>query len=218
MTQLKYIEVETQANPTASVIWLHGLGASGNDFEPVVPEMHLPMGVRFIFPHAPNRTVTVNGGMVMPAWYDIISINIDRVIDTEQIMESAQQIGELIEQEISRGIPSERIFIAGFSQGGAVAYEAALSYPKPLGGVIALSTYFATHKTIAWHDANRNTPLFIGHGTYDNVVIETLGQQAVELLQGEDYSVEYATYPILHSVCMEEITDISTWLQKQLSQ
>jgi phospholipase/carboxylesterase len=203
MTQLQYIEVETQANPTAAVIWLHGLGASGNDFEPVVPEMHLPMGVRFIFPHAPNRTVTVNGGMVMPAWYDIISINIDRVIDTKQIMESAQHVGELIEQEISRGIPSERIFIAGFSQGGAVAYEVALSYPKTLGGVIALSTYFATNETIELHDANRQTPLFIGHGIYDNVVAETLGQQALQTLQDNHFTADYFTYPILHSVCME---------------
>lgn len=217
MTQLKYIEVETQENPTSAVIWLHGLGASGNDFEPIVPEMHLPMGVRFIFPHAPNRTVTVNGGMVMPAWYDIISINIDRVIDTQQIMESAQQVGELIEQEISRGIPSERIFIAGFSQGGAVAYETALSYPKPLGGVIALSTYFATQKTITLHDANRQMPLFIAHGTYDNVVAETLGQKALQALEEENYQASYVTYPILHSVCMDEITDIATWLQKQLA-
>lgn len=217
MTQLKYIEVETQENPTSAVIWLHGLGASGNDFAPIVPEMHLPMGVRFIFPHAPNRTVTVNGGMVMPAWYDIISINIDRVIDTQQIMESAQQVGELIEQEISRGIPSERIFIAGFSQGGAVAYETALSYPKPLGGVIALSTYFATQKTITLHDANRQMPLFIAHGTYDNVVAETLGQKALQALEEENYQASYVTYPILHSVCMDEITDIATWLQKQLA-
>jgi phospholipase/carboxylesterase len=139
MRQLKYLEIETQPNPIASVIWLHGLGANGHDFEPVVPELRLPMGVRFIFPHAPNRTVTVNGGMVMPAWYDIISVDIERIIDTQQIMESAEAIGELIEQEITRGIPSEKIFIAGFSQGGAVAYEAALSYPKPLGGLIALS-------------------------------------------------------------------------------
>ena len=217
MTQLKYIEVETQATPTAAVIWLHGLGASGDDFEPIVPEMHLPMGVRFIFPHAPNRTVTVNGGMVMPAWYDIISIDIDRVIDTQQIMESAQQVGELIEQEISRGIPSERIFIAGFSQGGAVAYETALSYPKPLGGVIALSTYFATQKTIELHDANRQIPLFIAHGTYDNVVAESLGQRALKELEEEKYQAHYVTYPILHSVCMDEITDIATWLQKQLA-
>jgi phospholipase/carboxylesterase len=218
MPSLKYLEIETQANPIASVIWLHGLGASGHDFEPIVPELRLPIGVRFIFPHAPNRTVTVNGGMVMPAWYDIISMAIERVIDTKQIMESSTAVGELIEQEIARGIPSERIFIAGFSQGGAVAYEAALSYPKKLGGLIALSTYFATRKTIALNDVNSALPIFIGHGTADNVVDEVLGRQAKQAIIELNYQPEYHTYPIAHSVCMEEITAISTWLQKQLSQ
>lgn len=216
MASLNYLEIDTQTNPTASVIWLHGLGASGHDFEPIVPELRLPMGVRFIFPHAPNRTVTVNGGMVMPAWYDIISMSIDRVIDTQQIMESSQAVGELIEQEIARGIPSERIFIAGFSQGGAVAYEAALSYPKKLGGLIALSTYFATKKTIKTSEQNAELPIFIGHGEVDNVVDEVLGQQAVAELTQQGYQPEYHTYPIAHSVCMEEITAISLWLQKQL--
>jgi phospholipase/carboxylesterase len=217
MPQLNYLEIETQPNPIASVIWLHGLGASGHDFEPIVPELGLPMGVRFIFPHAPNRTVTVNGGMVMPAWYDIISVDIERIIDTEQIMESAEAVGELIEQEIARGIPSEQIFIAGFSQGGAVAYEAALSYPKPLGGLISLSSYFATKPSISLHQANRSLPIFIGHGTVDNVVVELLGLQAVKALEDLDYKPDYASYPIAHSICMEEITDISQWLQKQLA-
>lgn len=217
MPQVEYIEVETRSNPTASVIWLHGLGASGHDFEPIVPEMRLSAGVRFIFPHAPNRTVTVNGGMVMPAWYDIISIDIERVIDTQQIMESAEIISELIEQEIKRGIASDRIFIAGFSQGGAVAYEAALSHPKPLGGLIALSTYFATRKTITLHSANRQLPIFIGHGMADNVVAEVLGQEAVQFLETENYQPHYATYPIPHSVSMDEITDINQWLEQQLT-
>lgn len=216
MPQLKYIEVETQNNPTASVIWLHGLGASGHDFEPIVPEMHLNTAVRFIFPHAPNRTVTVNGGMVMPAWYDIISVDIERVIDTQQIMESAEAVFELIEQEIERGIPSERIFVAGFSQGGAVAYEAALSHPKPLGGLIALSTYFATKKTVTQHPANKKMPIFIGHGVLDNVVIEMLGRQAEQDLSEAGYTPEYSTYPIPHSVCMDEISDIAKWLEKHL--
>lgn len=217
MPQVEYIEVETSPNPTASVIWLHGLGASGHDFEPIVPEMYLSTGVRFIFPHAPNRTVTVNGGMTMPAWYDIISIDIERVIDTPQIMESAETVSELIEQEIERGIASERIFIAGFSQGGAVAYEAALSHPKPLGGLIALSTYFATKKTISLHSANRQLPIFIGHGVADNVVAEVLGKEAVEFLKTENYQPYYATYPIPHSVSMDEINDINQWLQQQLN-
>jgi phospholipase/carboxylesterase len=217
MTPLKYLEIETQSNPSASVIWLHGLGANGHDFEPIVPELKLPMGVRFIFPHAPNRTVTVNGGMVMPAWYDIISVDIERVIDTQQIMESAEAISALIEQEISRGISSERIFIAGFSQGGAVAYEAALSHPKPLGGLIVLSTYFATRKTITLHETNRELPVFIGHGVMDNVVAEILGRQAEMHLKESGYQPDYYTYPIAHSVNMEEITDISIWLQKHLA-
>ncbi|MFT7388973.1 MAG: phospholipase/carboxylesterase [Candidatus Endobugula sp.] len=216
MPSLKYLEIETQTNPIASVIWLHGLGASGHDFEPIVPELRLPLGVRFIFPHAPNRTVTVNGGMVMPAWYDIISMAIERVIDTKQIMESSAAVGEFIEQEIARGIPSEKIFIVGFSQGGAVAYEAALSYSKKLGGLIALSTYFATRKTISISGVNALLPVFIGHGTVDNVVDEVLGQQAKQALTELGYKPEYHTYPIAHSVCMEEITAISTWLQKQL--
>jgi phospholipase/carboxylesterase len=216
MPSLKYLEIETQANPIASVIWLHGLGASGHDFEPIVPELRLPIGVRFVFPHAPNRTVTVNGGMVMPAWYDIISMEIERVIDTKQILESSAAVEELIEQEIARGIPSENIFIVGFSQGGAVAYEAALSYPKKLGGLIALSTYFATRKTISFNDTNSALPIFIGHGTVDNVVDETLGQQAKQALSELGYQPEYHTYPIAHSVCMEEIMAISSWLQKQL--
>ncbi len=216
MALLKYLEVETHPNPVASVIWLHGLGANGHDFEPIVPELRLPTGVRFIFPHAPNKTITVNGGMVMPAWYDIISIDIERTIDTQQIQESTQAINELIEQEIERGIPSDSIFIAGFSQGGAVAYETALSYPKPLGGLIALSTYFATKKTISIHESNQHLPIFIGHGVTDNVVAEILGRQAEQELIDLGFDPQYHNYPIPHSVCMEEINDISAWLQKHL--
>ncbi len=216
MSLLPYLEIETQANPTASVIWLHGLGATGHDFEPIVPELKLSDAVRFVFPHAPNRAVTVNGGMVMPAWYDIISIDIERRIDSQQIMLSADAIGKLIDQEIERGISSDRIFIAGFSQGGAVAYQTALSYPKPLGGLIALSTYFATSDSIELSQANQSLPVFIGHGTMDNVVLETLGLQAKQTLEAMNYQPEYYTYPIAHSVCMEEIKEISEWLQKQL--
>ena len=217
MPQLKYLEIETHPKPQASVIWLHGLGASGHDFEPIVPELRLPMGVRFIFPHAPNRQVTVNGGMVMPAWYDIISINIERRIDTQQIMASTDAINELIDQEIARGIESKNIVIAGFSQGGAVAYQTALSYHQPLAGVIALSTYFATKDTIKLHEQNRQLPIFIGHGSHDEVVPEMLGQQAHTALQEEGYKPSYHRYPITHSVCMEEIEDIGQWLIKVLS-
>lgn len=216
MTTLSYLTVETGPNPTASVIWLHGLGASGHDFEPIVPEFKLKSDVRFIFPHAPNLRVTVNGGMVMPAWYDIISIDLERVIDEKQIRASADAVSELIEQEIQHGITSERIIIAGFSQGGAVAYETALSYPKPLAGIIALSSYFATHKTITLHQANSGIPIFIGHGIMDTIVHELLGQQAHQLLSEQGYNTNYQQYPVPHSVCMQEIEEIGQWLNKLL--
>jgi phospholipase/carboxylesterase len=151
--------------------------------------------------------------MVMSAWYDIVSMEIERVIDTKQIMEPSAAVGELIEQEVARGIPHEKIFIAGFSQGGAVAYEAVLSYPKELGGLIVLSTYFATGKTIAFSDANTQLPIFIGHG---NIVDVSLGQEANDALSQLDFHPEHHTYLIAHSVCMEEIAAISLWLQKQL--
>ena len=140
---LRCVEIEPSAQATASVIWLHGLGASGHDFEPIVPELQLPadLAVRFIFPHAPQIPVTVNGGMVMPAWYDILAMDIDRKVDEAGVLASADAVDALIKQEIARGIPSERIIIAGFSQGGAVAYQAALRHPQPLAGLLTLSTY-----------------------------------------------------------------------------
>lgn len=216
MPQLQYIEKNTAPNPTASIIWLHGLGASGHDFEPIVPEMSFDTGVRFIFPHAPNMKVTVNGGMVMPAWYDILSIKIERRIDTQQIEASANAIIELIEQEIARGIPSHRIIIAGFSQGGAVAYQVALSYPQALAGVIALSTYFATSDTISLSESNTQIPAFIGHGSMDEVVPEILGQKAKEALEALGNKPDYHNYSIAHSVCMEEIEDINQWINQRL--
>lgn len=219
MPTLNAIEIETSPNPSASVIWLHGLGANGHDFEPIVPELRLPseLGIRFIFPHAPSRPVTINGGMTMPSWYDIVSREIERVIDTEQLEMSAQQAGEFVEQELARGIDSKRIILAGFSQGGAVAYQLALSYPKPLGGLIALSTYFATHDSIQYDNANQQLPIFIGHGSVDTVVPEQLGQAAKALLQQKNYNMHYKSYPMDHSVCMEEVNDISNFLQIALS-
>ncbi len=213
---LKTIEIETNPNPTASVIWLHGLGASGHDFEPVVPELGLPDGaaVRFIFPHAPNLPVTINGGMVMPAWYDIKAIDIDRTVDTEQLMASADAVARLVDREIERGVPSENIVIAGFSQGGAVAYELGLSYPKKLAGIIALSTYFATAATVKLSDANRNIPIKVYHGTFDPMVPESLGKMSVQKLKEMGYDPSYETYPMEHSVCMEEIVDIGKFLKQ----
>lgn len=218
MSYLPCIEIEPQAPATAAIIWLHGLGASGNDFAPIVPELQLPesLAVRFVFPHAPSIPVTVNGGMVMPAWYDILSMDVDRIIDEPQIVQSAKAIGELIEREIARGIPSDRIILAGFSQGGAVAYQTALSYPKPLGGLIAMSTYLATQDTLALHSANLELDIFITHGTQDPIVSESLGQRAVEFLLGKGYKPLYVTYPMQHEVCLPQIHDLSSWLQEQL--
>ena len=215
MQELQYIELETNPNPTAAVIWLHGLGASGHDFEPVVPELGLPdnAALRFIFPHAPNMPVTINGGMTMPAWYDIKAMDIDRVVDTDQLMASSDAVAKLVDREIERGVKSENIVIAGFSQGGAVAYELGLSYPKRLAGIIALSTYFATAKTVKRSEANRDIPIRIYHGTFDPMVPEALGRQSVEKLQDMGFEPTYETYPMEHSVCMEEIVDIGKFLR-----
>jgi phospholipase/carboxylesterase len=212
--ELQYIEFETNPHPTAAVIWLHGLGASGHDFEPVVPELGLPdnAAVRFIFPHAPNMPVTINGGMTMPAWYDIKAMDIDRVVDTDQLVASSDAVAKLVDREIERGVKSENIVIAGFSQGGAVAYELGLSYPKRLAGIIALSTYFATAKTVKRSEANRDIPIRIYHGTFDPMVPEALGRQSVEKLQEMGFEPTYETYPMEHSVCMEEIVDIGKFL------
>lgn len=216
MQDLQYIELETGANPTAAVIWLHGLGASGHDFENVVPELGLPddAAVRFIFPHAPNIPVTINGGMTMPAWYDIKAMDIDRVVDTDQLMDSARAVGKLIDREIERGIPSENIVIAGFSQGGAVAYELGLTYPKRLAGILALSTYFATADTVKPSEANAGIPINIYHGTFDPMVPETLGVRAVETLRGMGHEPAYMTFPMEHSVCLEEVQDIGRFISK----
>lgn len=218
MQDLQYIELETGENPTAAVIWLHGLGASGHDFEPVVPELGLPddAAVRFIFPHAPNLPVTINGGMTMPAWYDIRAMDIDRVVDTEQLMASARAVGKLVDREIEKGIPASRIIIAGFSQGGAVAYELGLSYPERLGGLLALSTYFATAESIQRSEASAGIPISVYHGTFDPVVPESLGVRSVETLKSMGYDPSYQTFPMEHSVCLEEVLDIGRFIRRHV--
>jgi len=218
MSLLPAIELETRPNPDSTVIWLHGLGADGNDFAPIVPALKLPgdMGIRFIFPHAPSIPVTVNGGLVMPAWYDISEMDIDRKIDIAGLMESADAIAAFIDREIERGIDSKRIIIAGFSQGGAVAYQVVLSHALPLAGLLAMSTYFATGDSIKLSDANKNIPIKIHHGQYDPVVPESLGKKATTLLIKLGYSVSYQSYPMEHAVCPEQIDDISDWLQTTL--
>jgi phospholipase/carboxylesterase len=200
--------------PVASVIWLHGLGASGDDFSPVVEAMTLPESfpVRFVFPHAPSIPVTVNQGYVMPAWYDILEMGAQRKINTDQLLASAEKINELIDREIARGVRSENILLVGFSQGGAVAYQAALNCNKPLGGLFALSTYFATSQVIECHELNRNIPISIQHGSHDNVVHEALGKNAFSDLQRMGYKPSYKTFPIEHTVCLEQINEIKAFL------
>lgn len=211
--------VNTGAKQDAAVIWLHGLGASGHDFVPIVPELRLPadLGVRFIFPNAPSIPVTINGGVVMPAWYDILAMSLEREIDEKQIMSSSAAIKALIEREIKAGIASERIVLAGFSQGGAVVYQTALSYDKPLAGLMTMSTYFATHKTIEFNAANKNIPIFISHGTQDMMVPEVLGSAAKEITTGMGLQPVYKTYPMEHSVHPQQVVDIAQWLQARLS-
>jgi phospholipase/carboxylesterase len=218
MTLLPAIELETGPEPDATVIWLHGLGADGNDFAPIVPELQLPESTptRFIFPHAPSIPVTVNGGFVMPAWYDIVELDIDRKVDSRQLMKSAEMINLFISKEIERGIDSRKIIIAGFSQGGAVAYQVALSHTLPLGGLLAMSTYFATADIITLSEENKNIPIAVQHGIYDPVVPESLGQKATTLLVKAGYSVNYKNYPMEHAVCPEQIEDISNWFKKIL--
>ncbi|WP_028584839.1 alpha/beta hydrolase [Desulfogranum mediterraneum] len=218
MSLLPAIELETHPNPDAAVIWLHGLGADGNDFAPIIPELQLPpeLKIRFIFPHAPQIPVTVNGGYVMPAWFDILQMDIDRQVDTVQLLASADKVQGLIEREEERGIASERIILAGFSQGGAVAYQLALSYPHALGGLLAMSTYFATSATIQRDQANQEIPIEIQHGSQDPVVPEALGLKAGEELTRLGYRVNYRSYPMEHSVCPQQVGHIAAWLRERL--
>ncbi|AKH69053.1 putative esterase [Spongiibacter sp. IMCC21906] len=211
--------VEPKGAADAAVIWLHGLGASGHDFVPVIPHLGLPEnhGVRFVFPHAPEIPVTINGGMVMPAWYDIFAMSIEREIDLVQIESSSAAVRELIQRELDAGIASERIVLAGFSQGGAVAYHTALSYPKPLAGLLTLSTYFATAKEVTLSEASKTLAIHIFHGSQDPMVPETMGHTANQILQSMGFNPKYRSYPMQHEVCVEEIVDIGNslkaWLQ-----
>jgi phospholipase/carboxylesterase len=216
------IVLNPSAAPVAAVIWLHGLGADGFDFVPIVEELRLPatLPVRFLFPHARTRPITINNGYVMRAWYDITSLGGARTTEDEAgIRESEGVVRDYIEQQIATGIAADRIVIAGFSQGGAIALQTALRYPQRLGGVMALSTYLPLRQTLAKeaNAANRDVPILMCHGSYDPMVPLALGEASREGLQGLGYSVEWRTYPMQHSVCMEEIADISAWLQARLA-
>ena len=216
---LSCLELETTDSPEFAVIWMHGLGADGSDFVPVIPELGLQtgIGIRFIFPNAPEMPVTCNGGYVMPAWYDIISLDsTSRVVDEAGILHTREQIRQLILRENQRGIPTSRIVLAGFSQGGAIAYTTALTHPERLAGIIALSTYIPSQALIESElsPANAGLPIFAAHGTEDDVVAPELGIRASDYLIGKGYPVSWREYPMPHSLCIEEVLDIGEWLNQ----
>lgn len=218
---LQTIEIETAPSPKYSVIWLHGLGADGNDFVPVVPELRLTNApaVRFVFPNAPAIPVTINGGYRMPAWYDIMSLSsTSRVVDEAGIKLTCERVRALIARENSRGIATSHIFLAGFSQGGAIAYTAGLTYPEQLAGLIALSTYIPSVDLIkaAHSAANTTTPIFAGHGRSDDVVHLIMGEHARDAAESLGNPVAWHTYPMTHSVSLNEINDIGEWLMKRI--
>jgi len=216
---LPHITLDSGPKPRYSIIWLHGLGASGEDFVPVAQELHLPQAVRFIFPHAPARPVTLNGGYVMPAWYDIVSSEIGAAQDAAGIAASRHEIEKLIAHEIARGIVPAHILVAGFSQGGAVALHTGLHAHARLGGILALSTYLPLADTTRAADIghSRDTPIFMAHGLQDPVVPYTLGRQSAAYLQQLGCTVCWHEYAMSHSVCMEEIRDIERWLAQQMA-
>ena len=216
---LEQLDVETGAAPDATVIWLHGLGADGHDFEPIVPELGLQdRSIRFVFPHAPVRAVTINGGMQMRAWYDIKDSAIRRE-DESGVRESQAEIEALIARERSRGVPASRMVLAGFSQGGAIALQTALRHPERLAGVLALSTYLPLADNLGTESspANRDVPIFMAHGTEDPVIPISRAQTSRRELLDLGYPVEWHEYRMPHSVCMEELVDISTWLRAALA-
>ena len=217
---LEVIEVETGPNPTGTIIWMHGLGADGHDFEPIVPELVRPgeRALRFVFPNAPVRPVTINRGYPMRAWYDIIGFERGTAQDEAGIRGSYAAIEALIRRENERGIVTDRIALAGFSQGGAMALFSGTRYPEKLAGIMGLSCYmlldskFAAERT----PVNQATPVFIGHGTQDPVVSIALGETSRRLLEGAGYAVEWHAYVMPHSVCPQEVLDIAGWLRRVL--
>jgi phospholipase/carboxylesterase len=217
---LETIEIETAPAPDAAIIWLHGLGADGHDFEPVVPELvrRGERAWRFVFPHATPRPVTINGGMHMRAWYDIVGFDDRAQEDAAGFAESEAAVHELIARERGRGIPTERIVLAGFSQGGAVSLYAAPRYPERLAGVMALSTYLPLASRFAAEQgaANRGTPIFMAHGLADPVLPIAMGIQSRDMLKAQGYDVEWHQYPMPHSLCAAEIDDIRAYLHRVL--
>jgi phospholipase/carboxylesterase len=220
MSQVETVEIETGPRPTGTVLWLHGLGADGHDFEPIVPELveRGDRALRFIFPHAPIRKVTINNSMPMRAWYDIVGFDRNATQDERGIRATDAIVRELIQRENERGIPTSRIVLAGFSQGGAVTLYSGIRYPETLAGMMALSCYMlmASKLEAERSDANNNTPIFMAHGKYDPVVDFHHGEDSRKFLQAAGYEVEWRPYQMPHSVCPEEIADIAKWLRRVL--
>ena len=216
---LETIEIETGAQPSAAVIWLHGLGADGHDFEPLVPELGLPAkpALRFVFPHAPVRPVSLNNGMRMRAWYDILQLG-GGPEDETGIRASEALVKDLVARETERGVKAEKIVLAGFSQGGAIALQAALRYRQRLAGVLALSTYLPIAATLEKErsEANREVPIFMAHGQYDDLIPLDRAEASRDFLLQHHYKVQWQTYPMPHSVCAEEIGDIARFLARLL--
>ncbi|MEQ8270591.1 alpha/beta hydrolase-fold protein [Algiphilus sp.] len=214
------VTLEPASPARATVIWLHGLGADGNDFVPIVPELKLPdeLAVRFVFPHAEVRPVTLNGGMAMRAWYDIISLDRNGPQDEKGIRASAARIDSLIAEQVEAGIASDKILVAGFSQGGAIALHAGLRHAQRLAGVLGLSTYLPLEQHLAEEAsaANREVPILLCHGSQDPMVPIQLGQHSCEALRQQGYAPQWQDYPMQHQVCLEEIQDISAWMQPLL--
>lgn len=218
---LETVELETAPKPSASVIWLHGLGASGHDFEPFVPELNLPasLRLRFVFPHAPRQPVRINSGYVMRAWYDIAHPDLGMLVDETGIRASVAAVSRLIDRECERGINPSRIIVAGFSQGGVIALHTSLRYPERLAGVAALSTYLPFPDSLD-HEAassNRGLPIFLAHGEQDSLIPIMQAERARQQLTGRGHPVDWHHYPMQHQVCRDEIADISTFFQARLA-
>ena len=218
---LDSIEIETAPNPDAAVVWMHGLGADGHDFEPIVPELRLPATtrIRFVFPHAPLRPVTINQGHVMRAWYDVRALAGVRREDEAGVRQSARQIEALLARERPRGIAPRRIVIAGFSQGGAMALHVGLRYADRLAGILALSCYLPLSNTLPTEasPANRDVPIFWAHGLHDPMIPQAMAEQGRAQLAELGYQIDWHQYPIPHSVSAEEIADVARWLERVLA-
>jgi len=217
---LPTIELENGIDPTHTILWMHGLGADGNDFVPIIDELELPSDsrIRFIFPHAPMRPVSINNGFVMRAWYDVLNLNFSQPEDENGLRNSQRAIEALLEREQQRGIAPERIVLAGFSQGGAMALQTGLRYPEKLAGIMALSCYLPLQQTLAAeaHHANSATSIFMAHGSQDSIVPLTLAAASRQQLLESGYAVEWHEYPMAHTVCVAEMIDISAWLKRVL--